>query len=188
MKSNMNQIIKYGLFLGLALVVLSVLVYVFNLVTISFWASTIIGAVNLGVLIAGLVIAGKHYRNKIKGGFVRFGEIFKVLVIVIVISSLVTTLYTLLFSTVIDPGYEARVKAEMVQKTVEYMVNQGVPDAQIDDMIDRMSERPDPNLAMKMVWTFAGSLIIKKNPPLFSDVEENPETKPDTEPESVNQE
>lgn len=194
MKSNMNQIIKYGLFLGLVFVVLSVIVYVFNLITISLWASTIIGALNLAILVTGLVIAGKHYRNKIKGGFVRFGEIFMVLVMVIVFSSLISTAYTLLFSTVIDPGYETRVKAELVQKTVEYMYNKGVPDAQIDQIIDQMSKENDTGLAMKMVWTFIGSmifgiiislivsLIIKKNPPLFSDIEEAPVS------ESANQE
>ena len=185
MKSNINIIVKYGLILGLVFVVLSVLIYVFNLITISFWAGTIIGVANLALLIAGLIIAGKHYRKNYGGGYIRYMGVFKVLILVVLISSLVSTAYSLLFSTVIDPGYEQRVKLEIAQKTAEYMANQNVPEAQIDKMIDNMTKPSEDSMLSKMLWSFLGSVLfgvivsaivsifVKKNPPLF---EQNAET------------
>jgi hypothetical protein len=157
--------IMYGIYLGVALIILSLLFYVFDLYTAN-WTSYI----SYAVLLGGVVISAISYRDKHLNGYITFGQSF------------LAGFYTALFAAVIAAIYTAvfmsfagdEVKAVILQKAEETMVenNPEMTDEQIDMAMKWTGKMMNPvwltvisflsNLFFGVVFSLLASIFIKK--------------------------
>ena len=119
-----------GLYLGIVLILLSVIFYVAGL-TFETWVSYI----SYPVLIAGAVYAQLSYRKSL-GGEMSYGQALGVGVMSIIFASVLSSIYAYILYTVIDPSLLDQMRVMTEQKIIE----QGVPDEQLDTAM---------NIAMK---------------------------------------
>ena len=157
--------ITYGIYLGIALIILSLLFYVFDLYTEN-WTSYITYAVLLG----GVVISAIFYRDKHLGGFITFKQSFIVGFYTAIFAGIIAAIYTAVFMSF--AGEE--VKAVIMQKAEESMIesNPEMTDEQIDMAMKWTGKMMNPvwlttisllsNLFFGAIFSLLGSIFIKK--------------------------
>ena len=123
--------ITYGIYLGVALIILSLLFYVSDLYTSS-WTSYIIYAVLLG----GIVISAITYRDKHLSGYISYKESFLVGFYTALFAAILTAIYTGIFMSFAGEEY----KAIILQKAEE-------------SMIEDYPEMTDEQIDLAMSWT-----------------------------------
>jgi hypothetical protein len=157
--------IMYGIYLGVALIILSLLFYVFDLYTAN-WVSYITYAVLLG----GIVISAISYRDKHLNGFVTYGQSFLVGFYTALFAAAIAALYTAVFMSFAGEEF----KAVILQKAEESMIEKApeMTDEQID-LAMKMTERMmNPiwlsvisflsNLFFGAIFSLIASIFIKK--------------------------
>jgi hypothetical protein len=155
----------YGIYLGVAVILLSVVYYVTGntFSNSSQWVS-------YAIMIAGVVVAQLAYRKSL-GGTMNYGQALGVGVLTVLFASVLSSIYTYLLYTVIDPSLQEQLRLF----TEEQIVKQGnVPEAQMDMAIEMASRFQKPwimALLGILGGTFAGliislitSIFTKKNP------------------------
>jgi len=157
--------ITYGIYLGIALIILSLLFYVFDLYTEN-WTSYITYAVLLG----GVVISSIFYRDKHLGGFITFKQSFIVGFYTAIFAGIIAAIYTAVFMSF--AGEE--VKAVIMKKAEESMIesNPEMTDEQIDMAMNWTGKMMNPawlttisllsNLFFGAIFSLLGSIFIKK--------------------------
>ncbi len=125
----------WGVIIGLASIIYSVILYVFN------------QALNRGLGYAGLIITlglliygTINYRDSVRGGNLPFGTAFGFGILVIMISAIISQIYSYLLFTVIDPGLQEK----MTEMIAEQMLDRGLPEEQLDDVLARMEKFRSP--------------------------------------------
>ena len=157
--------IMYGIYLGVALIVLSLLFYVFDLYTAN-WTSYITYALLLG----GIVISAISYRDKHLNGYITYGQSFVVGFYTALFAAVIAAIYTGIFMSF--AGEE--IKAVLLQKAEESMLESApeMSDEQLD-MAMKMTERMmNPlwltvisflsNVFFGTVFSLIASIFIKK--------------------------
>lgn len=177
-KSNSiwKDALKPSLILSLLLIIFSVIVYVFDLLTISLFAGAIISLLSLIIIFIGLIFLIKSYRNNKLNGFITYGKAFSFGIILGLYSSVILSAYSITFTKVIDPNYEKNMIIKMQEKTEQFMIEKGVPDDMIELQMEKMEQQTQKSTTKKLVSNFAGNLIfsiiaaliaaaiVKKNP------------------------
>ncbi|MFU8842985.1 MAG: DUF4199 domain-containing protein [Bacteroidales bacterium] len=155
MENQTNPVWKHtfqsGIFLGIALIILSLLFYVLDMHT-QRWT----GFISYGALLIGIIYASVTYRDKFKNGLITYGQSFS------------TGFYTGLFAAVIISLFTGIFVAAMGEQYIESLLQQSEetilksnPDITDDqlDMALNISKR-----MMHPVWlsiiSFAGFLIF----------------------------
>ena len=123
--------LNYGVALGIVMIIISLLLYVFNLSDQDF-----VQYLSSAILIAGIVIGILNYRNKINGGFISYGQSLGSGVLIGLFASVLVSVYTIIFFKFIDPD----------------MVNVILKKAQ-EKMLERNPNMTDDQLEMAMSWT-----------------------------------
>jgi hypothetical protein len=155
----------YGVYLGAAIIIISLLFYVLNLYTEN-WINYIIYVVLLG----GVVYSALTYRDKHLNGFITFGQSFMIGFFTVLFAAVVSAIYTAVFMSL--AGEE--VIAIIMQKAEESML-QSKPDM-TDEQIDmamKMTERMMSPLWLTVIsflsslffgtiFSLLGSIFIKK--------------------------
>lgn len=157
--------LTYGIYLGVAVILLSVVYYVTGntFSNSSQWVS-------YAVMIAGVAVAQLAYRKSL-GGIMNYGQALGVGVLTVLFASVLSSIYTFLLYTVIDPSLQEQLRLF----TEEQIVKQGnVSEAQMDMAIEMASRFQKPwimALSGILGGTFAGliislitSIFTKKNP------------------------
>jgi Protein of unknown function (DUF4199) len=150
-KNSMN----YGIILGLALIVLTTLMYAID---INSFTSSWIGMINLAVITGfGAVAAAKQ--KKVNGGFLSFKESFTCFFITVVLGAFISTLYSILLFNYIDAEAKIIITENVTKKTVEMMQKFGGKAADINKMAEEM-EKADSFGLWGQLKGFAFSIIL----------------------------
>lgn len=137
-----------GLYLGIVLILLSVILYVAGF-TFETWAAYI----SYPILIAGAAYAQVSYRKSL-GGEMTYGQALGVGLMSIVFASVLSSVYAYVLYTVIDPSLLDQVKLMTEQRILE----QGVPEEQLDTAMNLAMKFQTPG-ALAVMGIFGGALI-----------------------------
>jgi len=153
----------YGVIVSLAMVVLSLILFLLNLDNKSGleWLSYLI-------LVGGIWLAQINYRNKYLGGFISFGQSFIVGMFIGLFVGIIMGIYTYVFFNFIDPGAmeEAMTIAE------QRMMDKGMTDMEIEQgmmMARKFSSAGmftffavTGNFILGMIFSLVTSIFVKK--------------------------
>lgn len=137
----MNQSLKktstnYGLYLGLLLIIITVLIYVIKVeLFVAWWLGLL-----LILLIIGFGIAAAIKSKKLMGGFISFKEAFTSYFITVAIGTFLSTLVGILIFTVVDPQAADYVDEQIIEMTAKTMEDWGAPQDSIDQTIAKMED------------------------------------------------
>ncbi len=140
----MPTAVRYGLILGGALVVYSLILFVTGL-----HMNQGLSYVSYVLIIGGLVMAMLDYRRG-NQGFMSFGQGFRLGLLTSVVSSILSSIFSALYVGVINPG----IKEEMLAKTREEMAKNPQMTEEAMDMAMKMSEK------MFTPWALAGIGLV----------------------------
>jgi len=119
----------YGLYMGIALIIYSVILYVagqtFN---------QTLGYVSFVIMIVGIVWAQMNYK-KLQGGMLTYGQGVGIATSLMLIAGIIGAIYTILLYKVIDPELYDQYLLFYEEKASASMIEQGLSDAQIDQAL-----------------------------------------------------
>lgn len=147
-ESALKSSLTYGLYLGIALILVSVLYYA----TGNAFADSA-QWLNYGVIIAGIIMVQLHYRKSL-GEVMTYSQALGIGVLTMLFASVITGFFTYLLYAVIDPSLQE----EFRRSIEEQVVQQGnVPEDQIDLAIDMATKLQKPSI-MFVMNIFGGAL------------------------------
>ncbi len=166
--SMLTSALTYGAYLGLALIVISVLLYLTNL-SFESWAAWI----SYAVMGAGIYFASVKYRNEVLGGVISYGGALGFGVLVAVFAGVISSFYSYIFMTFID--------TEFINQAMEIgrarLEEQGqLSDEQIDQAMEAQQKFMTPGMMVGigvLGMAFVG-LIISLITSIFVKKEEKP--------------
>jgi len=161
-----------GLITGLILIIYTLLLYATgNMLKPSFFLSTL----NYLILIVGIVIGTRNYRDQSLGGYISYGKALGYGVVLCVFTGIVFGIFNYLLYEVIDPG----LMEESMKVIQEEMLNQGLPADQVEAMSDMQSRFRTPFMMMigsvftyaflGLIFSLVTSAFLKKEEPMFNE-------------------
>lgn len=174
-KGTMKHLTNWGGILGLALIGISLILYLLDM-TEAKWAQWL----SYGV-IAAIVYMGTQVKRSNQNGVLTYGQGLGTGVGISFFGSILVAFYTFVFFRFIDPD----MLQELILRTEDGMYNQGMPDDQVEMAMNMTKKimQPGPMAALiVMSYTFVGFLIslitsamLKKDGDPFTSVsDENP--------------
>jgi len=169
-KKTLNSFaLTNGVYLGVILIIFSLIGYVADFSTTS-WINYLSYVMVIGMLIYAL----KTYRDKESGGFISYGRSLGLGTLVGLYSSILLAIYTFVFFQYFDPAELQKILVEAENN----MLDQGMSDRDVDTAMGftRMMTNPPVMAAFTVIgftfWSFIFSLIIsifvkKDNPDLI---------------------
>ncbi|RIH63137.1 DUF4199 domain-containing protein [Mariniphaga sediminis] len=145
--------LTYGLYLGIAIILISVIFYVTGnpFAKSAQWIS-------YGVMIAGVIIAQFSYR-KLLGEVMTYSQALAIGVLTMLFASVITGFFTYLLYAIIDPSLQEQLRLSIE----EQLVKQGrVPEEQIDMAVEMAAKFQKPAIMFVMSilsGTFVGLII-----------------------------
>jgi hypothetical protein len=101
--SLLKSTVNYGAMLGLALVIYSLLLWMFDA---TFNQS--LGYVSFAITVGGIILATRAYRDQELGGYISYGQAIGVGTLTALFSGVITVIFTWLLYNVIDTGLAER--------------------------------------------------------------------------------
>ncbi len=144
-KANLNT----GLILGLLGIVWTLFLWF-----IDQSLNQTLGYVFFIVIIAGLVLGIRSYRDKYKNGFITYGHSLGAGVIIMLYYSIITAAFTFILYSYIDPGLTDK----MLAMTEIKMLEKGVPESMIEQSLKMSAKFMAPWL-MAISGIFGGVLM-----------------------------
>ncbi|MCC5943985.1 MAG: DUF4199 domain-containing protein [Bernardetiaceae bacterium] len=130
----MSALLKYGLILGLASVIITITSW---LLGASFMLSGATFLLGVGALALSVYFAIR-IRNE-GSGFMRYGEAFKTVFLLLLISAAITSVFSFLLFNVIDPSFEDEMKQATIEKVRDMAALMG--DATLEDAMIEEAEK-----------------------------------------------
>ncbi len=170
---NLKKIaVKFGLFLGLTLIVLISLAYAIDLNLFTKWW---FGIGIMAVVVAFSCISAVRNRAQ-AGGFLSFKDTFISFFLTFLIGLTIYTAFSILLFNVIDPEAKAIITENVIKYTVDMMQGFGAKPADINKIIEEMKTTDSFGFAGQakgMIWNIIiysiigliASLIIKRERP-----------------------
>jgi len=168
--SLMKYAMTYGAIIGLALVVYSVILYITGLTF-----NKGLGLIQYVILIAGLYLGTKAYRDNSLGGFISYGHALGLGVLIALFVGIISVFFQYILMRFIDPGL---VEKSMAMLEEQFENNRFIPDDQVEMALEKARQN------MTAVWTvplgiltftFFGFIIslvtaaiVKKDPQPFA--------------------
>jgi hypothetical protein len=145
--------LNWGLIIGLASIVYSVILYMLNLMF-----NQALGYASVLIIIAGLAIAMKSYRDNVLDGNMPFGKAFGFGMLIIIVAALLGSIFAYLLYAVIDPGLSERMR----EFTTEKMLQRGVPEDQLDAILERTAkfQKPLPVAITGLITSILGGVVL----------------------------
>ncbi len=172
----MSNSLKYGLFTGIAAVLVALLLYVTDL-NAATWAQYI----SLVVVLGGVIVGTLAFRDKCNGGYLSYGRSLGSGVLISVVVGLIMSIYTYFFFSFFDPSQLLK----MSQLAEEQLLQKGLTEDQVDQAMSmtRMFMTPVfmaisvlfSMLLWGTVFSLIASIFIKKNNDSFEQVFPNTE-------------
>jgi hypothetical protein len=148
----MKHLTNWGGILGLALIGISLVLYLLDMTEAS-WAQWVNYAV-----IAAIVYIGTQVKRTSQDGVLSYGQGLSTGVGIAFFGSILVAFYTFVFLSFIDPD----MLQELILRTEDEMYNQGLPDDQVEMAMSMTKKfmQPGPMAAMVVLsYTFVGFLI-----------------------------
>ena len=146
---------SYGLYLGIALILITVLIYAFDISLMTEWYLMVI---NL-VLILTLCTMAVRKAKKFHTGLFSFKEAFSAYFLTVVIGLFLATLFSLLLFNVIDPEAAETLKELTMEKQAAMFENFGMTEAQINEAMVEMEKQETFSLK-SLAISFASQLVF----------------------------
>ena len=147
--SMLKSSLTSGIYIGVALILISVIMYVAGIM-FETWAQYI----SYPILILGAVYAQVTYKKSL-GGEMAYGKAVGVGVLALIFASVLSSIYAYVLYTVIDPELIDQIRIMTEQRLVE----QGnIPEEQMDQVLE-MSMRFQKPAIMAIMGIFGGALI-----------------------------
>ncbi|WP_452218836.1 DUF4199 domain-containing protein [Lacinutrix undariae] len=148
--------LNYGVYLGVLLVLITVVAYVANLeLLVNFWLNLII--LPLTIITFGIVSALKA--KSLLNTFISFKQAFSSYFITVAIGLIITTVVTVILFNFIDPDAAIQLKEISIQKSTELMENLGAKASDIEKAITTIEEQ-DTFAIVTQFRALAQSLIF----------------------------
>lgn len=143
----------YGLYLSLALVLFSVILYATGLIL-----NQKLGYVSLILTVAGIIFAQITYRNKEMNGSISYGQAVGFGVAIMLFAGIVTALYTMILYSFVDPGLIDQMKTMQEQA----MAQKGLSEEQIEQAMTITAKMMTPGWMsiMGLVGSIFSGLIV----------------------------
>lgn len=147
--SKSKVILTNGIILGLALIVFSVLLYIFDLNLNSYllWFNYII-------IVGVVVYATKNYKNNSLNGIMTYGQALGLGTLIILLGVLLSSIYYYIFVTAIDPDFLSKEIAVLEETLLE----KGMSDDQIEMALSMQRKFATP--IIKSIGEFVGKSIF----------------------------
>lgn len=160
-KSLLTSTMTYGLYLGLVLVIYSILLFVLGVVPAGFLKPMLLLLTTIVIYIIGITISTKKVRSEIYAGEVSYGQAFVIGLLIAITAAIVSTFYSYIQSTLIDPDYFMRTISAQKEWTINFMQSKGVSEDQIDKAIAKFDEQIKNYSSIKNTLKgFLGSVIF----------------------------
>lgn len=163
-KSLFQHALMYGVYMAIALIAFSLVTYLTKTMYI-----TGVGFITYGIILAGLFLIMRHYRDKENEGILTFGTGVKLGVWVSVLAGFISGVFSYVLLT-IDPT----LIDQMIQIQQEEMLKNGMPEAQVEQMEAIMRKMANPVVSvlssilglaiLGTLFALVVALIVKKNP------------------------
>jgi hypothetical protein len=114
---------KHGVFLGLALIALQTLFYLADI-----RLDSGLGYITYAVLIIGLFLSIRHYRDLLNEGYINYGRAVGYGVLVALLAGIISSLFTFVLYQFIDPNLIGKLLLESEEKLLE----SGMAEDQLD--------------------------------------------------------
>ena len=148
-RSTFRAALNYGVMAALGSFIYSILLYI----TKEFLNQGL-SWINYVILVTAIVFAVMNRKNKDFGGFISFGEAFKLGFFVSLISGLIGVVTTYLMMTVIAPDMIGAI----LQKSQTDMINKGLSDDQVKAAMDMTSKFVTPTMMSVLVLIFVTAI------------------------------
>lgn len=177
-----------GIYLGLLVVVLTILPMYYYVSSKSFWTITA-GSVITSFLLPLIVAIWFAFilRRKV-GGYWSFRQAVTGIFIMLLVASVISTVSGFIFEKFIEPDMREQYMRNMQNNTIEFMENAGVGAEQIDEQMAKLDEQIEAAANSTPLDTLKGfavyiivafvlamifALISKRERPIFNRVENN---------------
>ncbi|MEY1639759.1 DUF4199 domain-containing protein [Tenuifilum osseticum] len=166
LKHSMN----YGLIMGVALIILSLITYLAGIVKPPFWVSIINYAIIIGIIVWGT----KKYRDEVLEGAITYGNALGFGVLITLFAGVIVAVFTYIQITLIDPDFVSK----MLAIAEEELVKRGMPDEQIEMAIEMQKKFMSPLImtissllgmvVMGFIFSLITSIFLKKEKSSFA--------------------
>lgn len=167
--SKFKSALNFGAILGLILMAISLIIYVFNI----YESTDSISWISIVVLIAGIVIGIKKYRDQENGGYITYGSALGYGTLIALFAGIITAFFTYIYLGFIDDSF---IQFKLMEAE-DQMYASGTPDEQIEMALEWTKKFMRPGfLAISGVFmnAFLGFIIsliaaafLKKEPENF---------------------
>lgn len=142
-KSNLmyKNTLTYGLYLGLILVIYSILLFVLDVMPVGFLKPILLGLTSIIIYVIGIIFSTKKVRAEIYNGEVTYGQAFVIGLLVATAAAIVSTVYSFIQNTLIDSEYFTRIMSAQKEWTLNFMQSKGVSEDQIDKALSKFDEQ-----------------------------------------------
>jgi MFS family permease len=152
--NSKSLIINYGIYLGVATVLISLITYALGMHLDPHWSVSLVS----GILFIGLIVFGIKKYREINNGFLTWGQGVKIGVGIAIVAALIGTIYNYLFMTFIEPDFINQAMEISNQK----LLDQGQTEEQIE-AINEMSkafQAPFLIAALGIIGSAVGGFIV----------------------------
>lgn len=134
----------YGLILGAALIVVSLIYYILDVNIFSIGFSILSLVISLTIVIIVLALGMNSYRDRSLSGKIDFKKCFMIGLIIGLVGFIISTAYNLIFMTYIEPNAMEEGINKFIEKWGDRMTAE-----QLDDTISKMQKRMTPSSQIK---------------------------------------
>jgi len=165
-----NNVLKFGLYGGAALIAFSLIAYVSDMNMTSIMAGILAFLITLGIAIGTGVMAIQAQRT-LEGGYMAFGRAFVIGALAIAVAVFLYNIWNFVLITVIDPDYITRLKEQFVEQWGENM-----PEESMNEVLKSFDEAGSIGTTLKngligvvlngLIGGLIAGAIGKKNQPV----------------------
>ncbi len=169
--SKLKSALNFGTILGFALMILTLVTYIFEM-----YENKWFGSLTWIVLILGIYLGIKKYRDEVLDGFISYGQALGYGILIAFFASIIVSFINYLYLGYVDDGFIVY-SLEMAEMG---MYEAGTPDDEIEVAMDMTRKFMSPGMLSiigVLATTFLGFLIslilsavLKKDPENFEDV------------------
>ncbi|MBN2349968.1 MAG: DUF4199 domain-containing protein [Bacteroidales bacterium] len=151
--SVFNHSLTYGAIIGIIMIIWTVLMFVLDLSL-----NRALGYVSYLILIVGMFMGMKSYRDKVQGGTINYGKAFGIGVLICVIAFVISGIYSIIHVKFVDTTLIQR----MMEMTEEKLLSRGISEEQIDMQMQMSAKFMKPVIMFLSATIFSviiGSII-----------------------------
>ena len=171
-KTIKSSALNYGLYLGLALALISVIIYAVNLeIFVKWWFG-----IGLFILVVVVGIMSSVKSKQILGGFISFKDAFASYFITILVATLVSTVVSYIIFNVVDTDAAKELNEQILIVTKQSMERFGAPQETINEALAKAQETDNFSIGNRLkgmgwsllfysIFGLIGAAVVKKNNP-----------------------